>query len=293
LHLKILFNVARAIAAPGLAALLMLGSAPAEAGARLTISSGGVSRAAVIVSRDRLKLRRRPLIIVLQRSGGVITRGRRHHGLEQFAGATPIFAYPEALGGKWPLGPGPDADRELAFLHKLADHLIEQGRADSRRIFIVGVGPGGVLAYRAACAGIGHPVAGLAAIASAMPQDLSACAPAAPLSYIAVNNAQDAKIPYAGGHATTGDSTFDAVAAEQSLQTFARINGCGARRDLKDARTRGALVAYSGCKAPTELIRLDASDHPLPDRAPESGENAADHFDASRAVWEFLKRSGA
>ncbi len=287
-----LFRAGRAAAALSLA-LFLLDAAPAEAAARLTLSSGGVSRAAVIVERERLKLRRRPLIIVLQRSGGVVTRGRRHHGLEQFAGAKPIFVYPEALGGRWPVAAGAEADRELAFLRALTDHLINQGRADPRRIFVVGTGSGGPLAFRAACAGVGRNVAGLATIASAMPQDLTACEPAAPLAYIAVNSAQDAKIPFAGGKATAGDAVFDALGAEQSLQTFARINGCGARRDVKDPRTRGLIVTFAGCKAPTELIRLDPSNHHLPGRAPDSGETAADYFDANRAVWEFLQHSGA
>jgi polyhydroxybutyrate depolymerase len=293
LNLAYLFRAARVAVAAGFAAISLLDVAPAEAAARLTLSSGGVSRTAVIVERERLKLRRRPLIIVLQRSGGVVTRGRRHHGLEQVAGAKPIFVYPEAVGGRWPVAPGADTDRELAYLHKLADHLIDQNRVDSRRIFVVGIGSGGPLAYRAACGGLGRNVTGLAALATAMPQDLAGCAPAAPLSYIAVNNAHDPKIPFAGGKAMAGDVPFDALGAEQSFQAFARINGCGARRDHKDARTRGAVSTFSGCKAPTELIRLDAANHHLPGRASEAGESGADYFDANRAVWEFLQRGGA
>jgi len=291
LNLAYLLRAARVAAAAGLVALF-LDSTPAEAAARLTMSSGGVSRTAILVERERLKLRRRPLIIVLQRSGGVVSRARRHHGLEQFAGAKPIFVYPEALGGHWPLAPGPETDRELTFIRALADRLVDQGRVDTRRIFVVGIGSGGPLAYRAACAGVGRSVAGLAALATAMPQDLAACAPASALAYIAVNNAQDPKIPFAGGKASVGDIQFDALGAEQTLQAFARINGCGARRDHKDARTRGAVSSFSGCKAPTELIRLDAGGRNLPGRAPDGGESA-DYFDANRAVWEFLQRSGA
>jgi len=298
LHVNNLFRAARAALAPGLAALILFGAAPAEAGARLTISSDGLSRAAVIVERDRLKLRRRPLILVLQRSGGLGVRGRRHHGLEHIAGAKPIFVYPEALGGRWPLTPGPETDHELHFLHRLTDHLVDQGRADPRRIFVVGIGSGGPLAYRAACAGIGRPIAGLAALISAMPKDLNACAPAAPLAYIAVNASQDPKIPYAGGTATAGDVQFDAAGAEQSLQAFAKINGCGARRDDRrlpehKGSAHSAVLGFSGCKAPTELIRIDSASHRLPGRAPDNGEGAPEDFDANHAVWEFLQRNGA
>jgi poly(3-hydroxybutyrate) depolymerase len=293
LQLEFLSRVVRAAVAPALAALVLVSAGPAQAAARLTISSGGVSRAAIIVERDRLKLRRRPLIIVLQRSGGVATRARRHRGLEQFAGSKPIFAYPEALGGHWPVAAGPESERDVKFLRKLTDYLVEQIRADPRRVFVVGVGAGGALAYRAACSGLGHPVAGLATLASAMPQDLAGCAPAAPLAYVAVNSAQDPKIPYAGGKAIVGEAGFDALGAEQSLQMFASINGCGARRDFKDPRTRGVVLSFSGCKAPTELIRVDHAGHHVAGHALENGESLSDYFDANHAVWEFLKRSGA
>jgi polyhydroxybutyrate depolymerase len=301
LQLKSLLRAARAAAKTGLAALLLLSPGPVFAAARLTLSSGGVSRTAVIVEHERLKLRRRPLIIVLQRSGGVAGRAHRRIGLEETAlSAKPVFVYPEALGGQWPVAPGPDAERDLKYLHLLADHLIDQGVVDPRRIFLVGVGSGGAFAYRAACAGVGRPVAGMATFIAAMPRDIAACAPAAPLAFISVSNAQDPHVPYAGGKALSGELTYDAMAAEQSFAAFAKINGCGARREdksfpeRKEAKgARGVVLSYAGCKAPTELIRIDAASHRLPGRPPENGDESAGDFDASRAVWDFFKKNGA
>src|SRR6266702_5844412 len=107
----------RRAASAGLLAIgaWLLFTPPATAAAKLTIESGGASRSAFVVLRDRLKLRRRPLIIVLRSGGGL--RQRRHHGLEEVAESSkPIFVYPEAEGGSWPTAPGPAADRELQFL---------------------------------------------------------------------------------------------------------------------------------------------------------------------------------
>ena len=304
--------VKRALALAGafIWAMGLIGAAePASAAGRLTIESGGISRTAVVVVRDRLKLRRRPLIIVLHRGGGLGARARRHLGLEETAQTNrPIFAYPDAIGGGWPIAAGPESERDIKYLHDLTDKLVGDGLVDQRRIFIVGVSSGGVFAYRVACAGGGRPVAGLATFIAAMPLDMASCAPVAPFAYVAVSNSLDPAVPYGGGKATLNDATLDVMGAEASLATFAKLNNCGARRDDKpfaerEARNgfgkqaRGALLTYAGCKPPIELIRFDAASHRMPgrrlDREVDSWGEERKDFDASRAVWEFLRRNGA
>jgi polyhydroxybutyrate depolymerase len=309
LRLK-LFSVKKAALAAAflaVAASSLCLAAPASAAARLTIESGGIARHAVVVLRDRLKLRRRPLVIVLHRGGGFGAHIRRRLGLEEIAQTSrPIFLYPDAINGVWPSAPGPDADRDVKFLRDLVQHFISQGAVDPRKIFLVGVSSGGAFAYRAACADLGHPVAGLATLIAAMPADLANCAPQ-PLSYIAVSNFSDPRIPYAGGKATLTDSSFDAMPAESAFALFAKINSCGARHEDKPfteregrgaAKTvRGAVLSYNGCKAPVELIRVENGGHRIPGHKPdhlnEAGGDEGGDFDASRAVWEFLKRNGA
>ena len=90
-----------------------------------------------------------------------------------------------------------------------------------------------------------------------------------------------------------GDASFEALGAEQSLGVFAAINGCGARRDVKDPRTHGVILTFSGCKAPTVLFRLERAGHHVAGHVLENGDSSADYFDANRAVWDFLKRGGA
>lgn len=295
------------LALVSLAGWFVLSPAPASAAARLTIESGGVSRSAVVVLRDRLKLRRRPLVIVLHRGGGMGAHIRRRLGLEEVAESNkPIFVYPDAINGVWPAAPGADADRDVKFLHDLAEHFISQGAVDPRRIFVVGVSSGGAFAYRAVCAGIGRPVAGLATLISAMPADLANCAPG-PVAYVAVSNVSDPRIPYAGGKATLTEASFDALPAESAFALFAKNNSCGARREDKafpehEPRgaakfVRGSILSYAGCKASVELIRLESAGHRIPGRKPDRDrlEPVAEEedFDASRAIWDFLKRNGA
>ncbi len=84
---------------------------------------------------------------------------------------------------------------------------------------MVGVSSGGAFAYRAVCAGIGRPVAGIATLISAMPADLANCAPG-PVAYVAVSNVSDPRIPYAGGKATLTEASFDALPGGERLCAF-------------------------------------------------------------------------
>jgi polyhydroxybutyrate depolymerase len=285
------------------AATALFQSAPAQAAARLNIQSGGTVRSAVLVEHERLKLRRRPLVIVLHPSGANGRHGHRHHRIEDVADTnTPVFLYPDPLGGEWPLAAGPEADRDVKFLRDLVDRLIGEGAVDPRKIYLVGESAGGVLGYRAVCAGIGRPLAGFAALGAAMPADLASCA-ANPLAYIAVNHAGDPRIPFAGGAAKLENMEFDALPAETALAIFAKNSGCGAKREEKPLQDHGAahpahgtILFYSGCKAPAELVRLEGTGlrvgHLLGQGA-EPLNNEGPEFDAASKVWEFLKRNGA
>jgi polyhydroxybutyrate depolymerase len=295
---------ATAIGLLALAAGFFCPLAPASAAAKLTIESDGISRSAVVVLRDRLKLRRRSLVIVLHRGGGIGAHVRHRLGLEEIAQSSkPIFVYPDAINGVWPAAPGAEADRDVKFLRDLVDHYVNEGAVDPRRIFVVGVSSGGAFAYRVACAGVGRPVAGLATLIAGMPDDLANCAPP-PLAYISISGQSDPLVPYAGGRTTFADGVFNSLPAEGALALFARINGCGARlderpiadRDKRD-HSRAYILSYSGCKAPVELIRVEGGGHRIPGKKPDpqlepsGGEN--NDFDGGRAVWEFLRRNGA
>jgi polyhydroxybutyrate depolymerase len=299
------FPTLRAAGAAGLLALAsaFLFPAQAEAAARLNIQSGGTVRSAVVVEHERLKLRRRPLIIVLHSTGGVGARVHRHGAFEEISGSSkPVFLYPDALSGDWPVAAGPDSDRDVKFLRDLVERFVAEGAVDPRKIYLIGEASGGVLAYRAVCAGLGRPLAGFAALGAGMPADLAGCA-AVPTPYIAVNYVDDPRIPIAGGPAKIAEAPFEALPAEAALALFAKNAGCSGKREDRPLPERGphpakgVVLSYSGCKAPVELVRLEGtglrlSSHLLTQHSTPYGEEGGD-FDAPRKVWDFLKRNGA
>ncbi len=287
----------------GLAACLL--PAEASAAARLYMKSGGDNRSALIIQHEALKLRRRPLVIVLRPRSVPSPKRRRLAFQEIVESRKPVFIYPEPLAAGWPVAAGPSADRETTFLRDLINRFVGAGVGDPRKIFLVGESSGGVFAYRAACAGLGRPIAGMATLGAAMPADLAQCA-FNPMAFIAVNSLGNRNIPFQGGQATIGGATFQALPAETTLSLFATQAGCGPKREEwplteHDSRgaihVRGAVLSYTGCKAPVEELRIGFASPrgpaQKPAHPPVAPVDEGRDFDAARKVWNFLKRNGA
>ena len=287
----------------GLIACLL--PAPASAAARLYMKSGGDNRTALIIQHEALKLRRRPLVIVLRPRSAPGPKRHRLAFQEIVESRKPVFIYPEPLAAGWPVAAGPSADRETTFLRDLIARFVGEGVGDPRKIFLVGESSGGVFAYRAACAGLGRPVAAIATLGAAMPADLAQCA-FNPMAFIAVNSLGNRSIPFQGGRATIGGASFEALPAETTLSLFATRAGCGPKREEwplteRDSHgathVRGAVLSYTGCKAPVEELRIGfASPHGPAQKPAHPSVAPVDEgrdFDAARKVWNFLKRNGA
>ena len=146
-----------AAAAAALAFCLLVAPRPAEAAyGRVSLTIDGVKRTATLVEFERLKKRKRPVIIVLHGGSGgngAGLRARRNLGLDAFArniGA--VVVYPDAVDGFWGRSkPGQPPPNDEAFVRALTAKLIDRGIASRRRIFIAGISGGGMLAMKLAC----------------------------------------------------------------------------------------------------------------------------------------------
>lgn len=287
-----------------LSALVFAASRPAEAASgRITIESGGVKRTALVIEHSRLKKVRRPVVIVLRANQTPTIRMPRRLGIEEVSrSAAPILIYPEAQNRIWSDQPGPDFERDAAFVRDLVAHAISQGTADPRRVYLVGAAGGGMTAMRIACTS--SSFAALATAITAMPADLAAsCKPPAPLPFLLIAGTSDPLVPFEGGKVKLRGRSTEVVSAEATLAVFARAAGCAdkrmaspvADRDRKDG-TRVTIEKFANCKAPVEFYRVDGGGHTLPGRW-----NAADagvvvgarnnDIDAARVIWDFLARN--
>jgi polyhydroxybutyrate depolymerase len=288
-------------------ASLGAGREAVAAAGRITIESGGQRRTAVLVERERLKIGRRPVIVVLHGGSGSGARVRRNLGIEEaIRSRNVILLYPDAIHGHW--GDTKEAAQaDMDFLRTLVDKLIANGTADRRKIFLAGSSTGGMLALRIACERAGEAYAGIATVIANLPADIAAtCQPPKPIPLLVINGTANPIIPYGGGTTNLHDTKVEVVSTDATLVPFAKADGCGDGRTTvaladKDPRdgTRSYLEKLNGCKAPVELIRVDGGGHTIPGRftaGTTRGQPVGAHandFDAAHVIWDFFRRLGA
>ncbi len=286
------------------AAVQALSSAPAEAvTGRLNIEVAGQKRTAVFVEPERLKRSPRTVVIVLHgASNGSGRRIQTNLGLDEFLRASGAVAvYPDAMDGGWNLtgGVGPD---DPAFMRALAARLVADGVADKRKIFLMGVSTGGMLALRIGCQSPDY-LAGVGALIAGLPAGLVAGCKPPPLAFFLINGTANPLAPYQGGLANLAGFKQEVASAEATLAPFAAANECSAQRVTREFPDRdptdGSRVVMErlvGCKHLVELVRVEGGGHTLPgrparsDRGQSVGAQNRD-VNVSRLITEFLRQS--
>ena len=264
----------RLLAIVPVAAAMYFASPEAEAEAasgRISVKVGDQTRSAFVVERYRTKRKLRPTIIVLGDSPRLSTASRRGLRFQNFVQRGGVLVYAAPAGGKWTIGAQGAAPNETAYLRALIAQLRRNSLADTRRIYLVGVGSGGMVALQAACSEA-RLFAGVAAALSSLPAGQAAnCQPSRPVPMMLIAGDADKRMPFGGGEASLANFKGAVAPAEETVQAFARAASCAgkpARRDLPDRNrtdaSRVVLETHAGCKAPVRLVRVQGGGHFLP-----------------------------
>jgi len=278
---------------------------PAQAAyGRVTLTINGETRTATLVEFDRLKKRRRPVIIVLHGGAGgsgAGLRARRNLGVDAVArkyGA--IVVYPDAADGFWGRAkPGQPAPDDAGFLRALASRLIEQGVASHRRIYVAGVSGGGMLAMKLACEQ-SDLFSGAGAFVANMPVEWAAsCNPAQPVAFMLMNGTADPMVPFHGGVANMPEGPRNVLSSEATYALFSKAAQCAGQhtetivdRDRNDG-SRVIIDHGVGCRAAVEFVRVEGGGHTIPGRRLSSSRGLPvgaqnNDLDGARLMWEFL-----
>ncbi|MGI8570869.1 MAG: alpha/beta hydrolase family esterase [Methylocella sp.] len=278
-------------------------SAVLAAAGRVTIVSDGVPRTAILVQHRRLKQARRPAVIIMRGGREKGARLRRTFGFEEMArSSAAILIYPEPLGGHWGDAAGPEARRDSVFIHDLIGKFVARGIADRSKVFLVGIGTGGMMALRLACDEMNH-FAGLAVIGASMPADLeTACKPAHPLPLMMVAGTADTVVPVHGGKASSPHGKTELLSIDATLGLFGKFAGCAGgvtttifpNKDLHDG-TRAYLDRLNNCAIPVEAVRIEGGGRALPGLSSEAGLGhglANGDVNSAKLVWDFFRPLG-
>jgi polyhydroxybutyrate depolymerase len=220
-----------------------------------------------------------PLVILLHGGGGSGDRLRQSLGMDAVANREGfLVAYPDGLGQHWndgrfgapTRGKQPGASDDVAFLTKLAQVLVGQGKVAAGRIAVGGVSNGGMMAFRLACETNGVFSAYAAVIAN-LSQELSkACAPKAPVPMMVLAGTADVIMPYKGGQ-VGGGLRGVVVSADDTYAFWAKSNRCsgpGNANRLAD-RNQGdkshvEVLRAEGCTAQAMFYRVVGGGHQAP-----------------------------
>jgi polyhydroxybutyrate depolymerase len=278
-------------------------SAALAAAGRVAIVSDGVPRTAIVVQHRRLKQARRPAVIILRGGREKGTRLRRTFGFEETAkSSAAILIYPEPLAGRWGDAPGPDARRDSIFIHDLIGKFVARGIADRGKVFLVGIGTGGMMALRLACDEMNH-FAGLALIGASMPADLeTACKPAHPLPLMMIASTTDTVVPFHGGKASLPHGKTELLSIDTTLGLFGKFAGCAGgvtttmfpNKDPRDG-TRAYLDRLNNCQVPVEMVRIEGGGRAPPGLLSEAGHGhglANGDANSAKLVWDFFRPLG-
>ena len=290
-------------ACPLLLAFTGFPSAALAAAGRVTIVSDGVPRTAILVQHRRLKQARRPAVIILRGGREKGARLRRTFGFDEMARSSgAVLIYPEPLAGRWTVAPGPEARRESVFIHDLIAKFVARGIAERRKVFLVGIGSGGMMALRLAC-DEKSVFAGMAVLGASLPSDLEAsCKPSHPIPLMMIAGTADPEIPLHGGKEGLPHGKTELLSIDATLGLFGKAAGCAggmtttnlAYKDLRDG-TRAYLDKLNHCAVPVEAVRIEGGGHALPGLSSEGGPGHGlgnGDVNSAKLVWDFFRRLG-
>ncbi len=194
---------------------------------------------------------------------------------------------------------------DVGFVEGVVNNLVQSGRADPHRIYIMGMSNGGMMAYRLALEM--HPTpAAIAAVSSSMASQ-TACGETPPkVSVLLINGTDDPIVPYGGGKVgLRGYKTGTVIGAEATrdfwLHTdgLANVPGVGysfPHLSSSDS-TRASKATYGPNSGPqVEMLTIQNGGHIEPSLIYHYGwlyhqlvgtQNS--DFESAEEAWSFFK----
>lgn len=207
-----------------------------------------------------------------------------------------VLIYPQGLGGHWNDGRkiisqsaalGTD---DIGFLAAIID--IEKSRAPIRRVAVVGISNGGMMAQRVACE-IPQRVTMVASIAANLSVELSeVCKPSQATAVLFIPGIADPIVPYHGGTVKVlGKGRGEVLSIEDSLAFWSARYGCKVHAETNP--TANTLErTYHCARGKLKLLAVKDGGHAWPGGTPYLPERligkTTQEFSASEKIIEFL-----
>jgi polyhydroxybutyrate depolymerase len=220
-------------------------------------------------------------------------------GLNQKADEAGFLAvYPNGTGNFWNAGKccGPPVQKgvdDVAFIAAVLDELAGAHSVDTRRVFVVGLSNGAMMAYRLASELSGR-VAAIAAVAGTMATE--DCRPQRPVPVLHFHGTQDEYVPFRGGVGPRSVTGVHHRPVEDTIRAWVRANGCQEEPTIEELPDglKVTRMNYGGGKDGAEvvLVVIEGGGHTWPGRPPRTKAlgRAAMNVSANDLIWDFFQR---
>jgi len=231
-----------------------------------------------------------PLIVALHGSGMQGKEMAEKTALNQLADQVgAVVVYPDGLKQKWNVS-GQAPEDNVAFVHTLIDQVQQSRSIDSRRVYVVGLSNGGILAQKLACEAP-KQIAAIATVAASLPNQFAAhCQTQQPIPLLMVNGTADTIVPWQGG--TSPDvrigRNLSIPSIPSVLNFWQQHNACSSPPKVEQVSNVVEVTDYSSCKAGSEvmLAKLEGAGHVWAG----GGYGQSAFGDTTQRVWQFLQR---
>jgi polyhydroxybutyrate depolymerase len=256
---------------------------------------------------DRARAPALPIVIVLHGGMGNGRHVADQTGLINYVDKDKFIAvFPDGKDTHWNDGRNTTSSGldDIAFLRELVTYMVQKSAGDPKRVFVVGISNGGMMALRMAC-DAADVVTAIGAVAANMPADLvGRCRPARPVPVVLFNGTKDQIVPWSGGPVATS-KVFDTPGGDvvSSIDTFglwSRLDGCGETSVNTVPGTHVNRHTSKNCRSGSEvmLYAIDGGGHNWPGHLPQSrferavGGFVTTEISASVLLIQFFRQYG-
>jgi polyhydroxybutyrate depolymerase len=190
-----------------------------------------------------------------------------------------VMAFPDGTKGTtgtgWNMGPCCVTVDDVAFAKALVARVQTTACIDPNRVYAVGIGTGGGMAYYVACRAADVFAAVAPAGCDLLAENVASCNPSRPITVLSFRGTADVVVPYAGASSSVVPGmpiTF--LGAQATFKKWAEIDRCTGSPSAED---NNGCSTYSSCQDGVEVILCTK----------QGGHE--EHGDASVA-WPVLKR---
>lgn len=192
-----------------------------------------------------------------------------------------VMAFPDGKKGPggtgWNIGPccvAADID-DVAFAKALVAQAQTTACIDPKRVYAVGVGTGGGMAYYLACRAADVFAAVAPAAWDLLAENAGDCKPSRPITVISFRGSADVVVPYAGGFsAAIPGMSITFLGAKATFEKWAALDRCTGSPSAEDSN---GCSTYSSCQDGVEVVLCTK---------PEGHQDPGD----ASVAWPRLKR---